>query len=311
MHKVIIIATKEIRTALRSKLFLTITLLFLGLSILSVSIGSVTKEAEMRIYNETVASLQAAGSSAIPNPPEIHTLTILSNLTEYVAIVGAILAIVLGYNSIISEKEAACLPLILSRPIYRDQVFTGKWLGNAGLIAALLIFVFLFNLILLILISGLMPTLAQVLRLLGLVGLAYLYMLIFLSFSMLLSTRLNNAATAFLVSLVFWLLLSFVIPQMADTQMLNSSVVNSINGVIKLIPQETTVSRSINFLSPTWHLRQIGKELLEVSPGSAALDAMNLVGDGLRSAFILFIPSLIFIVLSYAFFLRDDTLTLG
>ena len=49
MNTAYIIARKEIRAAFRNRIFLLITLLFLGLSILSVYIGSTTKKAEMRI----------------------------------------------------------------------------------------------------------------------------------------------------------------------------------------------------------------------------------------------------------------------
>jgi ABC-2 type transport system permease protein len=310
MDKLMIIATKEIRIALRSKLFLTITVLFLGLSILSVYIGSVTKRAEMRIYNETIASLQAAGARNFPAEPQIHTLTILSNLTEYVAIVGAILAVVLGYNTLIAEKEAGGLPLILSRPVYRDQLLSGKLLGNAGLIAALLGLAFVFNLILLVLVSGIIPTWAETLRLLALIGMAFLYMLIFLCISMFLSIRMKSSAGVLLVTLVFWVLVSFVIPQMANTQMVNSTVINSISGATNQIPQETVASRTINYLSPTWHLRRIGNELLEVTAGSATLTTANLLVDSLGAAFMLLIPSLIAGGLSFAVFLRDESLSL-
>ena len=57
MHPSLIIARKEFRAAFRNRLFLTITLLFLGLAMLSVYIGSSTKRAEMRIYTDTGAKL--------------------------------------------------------------------------------------------------------------------------------------------------------------------------------------------------------------------------------------------------------------
>jgi len=310
MNSALIIARKEVRTAFRHRLFLTITALFLLLSILSVYIGSVTKRAEMRIYDETVASLTAQGVTSLPQAPEIHTLTILSNLTEYVAIVGAILAVVLGYNALISEKESGGLKLLLSRPLFRDQLLTGKLLGNSAVIALLLGLVFVFNLVLLVAIGGIVPTLGEVTRLLTLVVLAFVYMLIFLSISMLLSIRMNNSANVFLLSLVIWIVLSFVIPQMAQTQMANSSVVNSISGAINQIPQETTVSRALNFLSPTWHLRHIGDQLLQVAPGSGALTTGTLVANTGGTLLVLLVPTIASMALGYASFLRNETLAL-
>ena len=306
----LIIARKEFRAAFRNRLFLTITLLFLGLSILSVYIGSTTKRAEMRIYDARVATLQAEGAAVIPAAPEIHTLTILANLTEYVAIVGAILAVILGYNTLIEEKESGGLKLILSRPVYRDQLLVGKLLGNAAVIASLLGLVFLFNLILLVAIGGIWPTLGEVARLFTFTVMALAYMLIFLTVSLFLSIRLNNGATVFLISLTLWLLVSFVVPQMADAMMVNSSVVNSISGAINQIPQETAVSQAINYLSPTWHLRNIGGELLQFTSGSNAISTGTLLGHTLTTLLVLLVPTVAFIAAGFAVFQRNETLVL-
>ncbi|MCG3212689.1 MAG: hypothetical protein FOGNACKC_06381 [Anaerolineae bacterium] len=310
MNPVAIIARKEFQAAFRNRLFITITILFLALSILSVYIGSTTKRAEVRVYNETVASLTAQGVTALPLPPEIHTLTILSNLTEYVSIVGAILAVVLGYNALIEEKESGGLKLILSRPVYRDRLLTGKLLGNAAVIGVLLGLVFVFNLGLLVVVGGIWPTAGEVLRLFSFVLLAWAYMLIFLTLSLLLSIRLNNSATVFLVSLVVWMLLSFVLPQMAEAMMANSTVINSISGATNRIPQDTVASQTLNYLSPTWHLRHIGGQLLEVAPGSLLLSSGALLGQWLTTLLVLLAPSLVFTAAGYASFLRNETLTL-
>lgn len=310
MNTSLIIVRKEFRAAFRNRLFITITLLFLGLSILSVYIGSATKRAEMRIFDETVASLQANGVTVLPAAPEIHTLTILANLTEYVAIVGTILAVILGYNALIEEKESGGLKLILSRPVYRDQLLIGKLLGNTAVIATLLGFVFVFNLILLVAAGGIWPTPSEVMRLFTFILIALAYMLIFLSVSLLLSIRLNSSATVFLVSLVLWMIFSFVIPQMAEATMANSSVVNSISGVINQIPQETAVSRTINYLSPTWHLRNIGGQLLQFAPGSGAITTGALFGHTLAALLVLFAPSVAFIAAGFAIFQRSETLVL-
>ncbi len=310
MNPVTIIACKEFQAAFRRRLFITITVLFLALSILSVYIGSTTKRAELRVYNETIANLTAQGATALPLPPEIHTLTILSNLTEYVSIVGAILAVVLGYNALIEEKESGGLKLILSRPVYRDHLLTGKLLGNAAVIGALLGLVFVFNLVLLVAVGGIWPAAGEVLRLFSFVLLAWAYMLIFLTLSMLLSIRLQNSATVFLVSLVVWMLLSFVLPQMAEAMMANSTVINSISGATNQIPQDTVASQTLNYLSPTWHLRNIGGQLLEVVPGSLLLNAGTLLGHWLTTLLVLLVPSFVFTAAGYASFLRNETLTL-
>ena len=310
MSTIMIIARKEFQTAFRNKLFVTIAVLFILMSVLSVYIGSATKRAEMRLYDETVATLTAQGVATLPPVPEIHTLTILSNLTEYVSIVGAILAVVLGYNALIEEKEAGTLKVILSRPVFRDQLLTAKLIGLSGVILSLLAVVFVFNVLLLLLVGGIMPTLIEILRLLALVGMAFVYMLIFLTLSMALSIRMKSNATVFLVSLVVWVLFSFVIPQMAQTQMANSTIINSISGVTNQIPQDTAVSKAIDYLSPTWYFRTIGAQLLEVTPGSDTIAIGNLFAHVFTTLLVLLVPSVLFGTIGYATFLRDETLIL-
>lgn len=310
MTAIRIIARKEFKSAFRNRIFLTITILFLALSILSVYIGSTTKRAEMRLYNERVAELTADGASTFPAAPEIHTLTILSNLTEYVAIVGAILAIVLGYNTLIDEKESGGLKLILSRPVYRDQLLIGKFLGNVAVIGVLLGLALIFNVVLLVMVGGIVPTWGEVLRLVALIGIAFVYISLFLIIAMTLSIVQNDSANVFLLALAFWMLVSFVIPQIAETQMANSTIINSINGVTNTIPQETTASRTINFLSPTGHLRNIGAELLEVTQGSAELGAGKLASDGLTTLFILLVPTVMVGAAGFVVFSRNETLVM-
>jgi len=310
MNAAMTIARKEFQAAFRSRIFLTITILFLGLSILSVYIGSTTKRAEMRVYNETVTTLQAQGAAVLPTAPEIHTLTILDNLIEYVSIVGAILAVILGYNTLIEEKESGGLKLILSRPVYRDQLLLGKLLGNSAVIALLLGVVFVFNLVLLVLVGGILPTVGEVTRLLAFMGMAFSYMLIFLSLAMFLSIHMRDSATVFLITLVFWTVSTFVIPQMADTLMVNSSVINGISGAVNQLPQETALSRAVSYLSPTWYLRDIGSQLLQSAPGSGGLSAGTLAAHSLTTLLALLVPSAALIGAGFASFLRNETLVL-
>lgn len=310
MDTILIIAKKEFLSVFRNRLFVITAALFLIMSILSVYIGSTTKHAEMRLYHEIVANLTAQGETALPSPPEIYRLTILANLSEYVGIIGAILAIILGYNSLIEEKQSGGLKLLLSRPVYRDRLISGKLLGGAAVIGLLLALAFLFNLLLLIVVGGVFPTMGEIGRLLDFIVMAFAYMMIFFTFSMFLSVKLNSAPQVFLISMMLWVIVSFVIPQMAETQMANSTVVNNITGVANQIPQDTTLSRAIDFLSPTWHLRTIGNQLLEVTPGSASLSAGALLTQSLATLLVLLTPAVLFAALAYILFLRDETLVL-
>lgn len=300
------IARKEMRSAFRSGSFVTITVLFLGLSVLAAYIGATTKHAEMAIYTSAIAQLTAQGVTQLPTAPEIHTLSMLGNLSEYVVIIGAILAIMLGYRTLTEERESGGLQLVLTRPVFRDQLITGKLLGNGLVIAVLLGLVFVFNVGLLMLVGHALPTPGEVARIGLFVVAAFVYMLLFLTLSMTLSINMKSAASVFLVSLVLWMTSAFVLPQMAETLMADSTVVNSVSGATNQVPQETVISRAVAFLSPTAHLRTIGNTLLEVTPGSASLSHAALLGQFGTEILVLLAPVIVLAVLAYVTFARSD-----
>ena len=101
-----------------------------------------------------------------------------------------------------------------------------------------------------------------------------------------------------------------MLPQMAETMMVNSTVINSISGTANQIPQETVASQAIDFLSPTWHLRHIGGQLLQSTPGSDAISSSALAGHVLTTLLVLLAPSVAFIAAGFTTFLRSETLVL-
>lgn len=309
MSAILTVARKEVQSAFRSSTLVTITVLFLGLSVLSAYIGSATKHAEMTIYNETIARLAAGGITQLPARPDIQALTMLGNLSEYVAIVGAVLAIMLGYRTVTQERESGGIQLILSRPVFRDQLLTGKLVGNGAIIAMLLALVFVFNASLLAVVGHAVPTALEIARIGMFVVAAFAYMSLFLLLSVFLSVNMRNSASVFLVSLVVWMTSAFVLPQVAETLMANSTVMNTVSGTTNQVPQDTFASRAVDLISPTWHLRTIGSTLLEVAPGSAGLARSALLGQFASELFVLLVPCIVLGAMAYVTFSRTETLT--
>ena len=57
-------------------------------------------------------------------------LLILSDIAPIITLLGALVAVALGFNSINKERPEGSLEVMLSYPIYRDQIILGKLLGN-------------------------------------------------------------------------------------------------------------------------------------------------------------------------------------
>ncbi len=60
------------------------------------------------------------------------TAVIFREMVSNIGIIGAIMAIILGYNAVSGEKERGNLKLLLSYPLYRKMLLTVNSLGKSG-----------------------------------------------------------------------------------------------------------------------------------------------------------------------------------
>lgn len=299
MKQIFVVAAKEFKEAWKNNIFLIIAALFFAFSLLSVYIGSTTKHAEIQAYLQTVALLKAGGATVFPPRPPIYTLTILQNNIVYVSMVGALVAIFLGFDVFTKEKSHGNLRLILSRPIFRDQLISGKILGGAGVIGLLQVLIFIFGLVLLQFVGGITPSGQEVLRLLMFSGISFLYMLLFYLCALFVSVLAKSSEAVFLIGITFWVAVSFVLPQMADTQKSFAYSTNVAAQSITQVPQDTTISKAIEIFSPTVHLQHLGNNLLQVIPETARLSVGTLLGGMVADLIYLVTPILIFLFLCY------------
>lgn len=269
-----VIARKEWRTALHNDVFLVMAALFLIMSIASVYIGSSTKSAELKAYQDIVQLAREQGGE-VPAPPEIYPLSILANIVDYIVMIGAVLAIFLGYNAFHTERESGTLRILLAHPITQQDVVAGKLTGAAGMISGMLTAAFLMNLALFMATTKLVPTAEESARLAICLVLAFVYMMMFYSCALWISLKAHDGTFAFLVLMIVWIFFTFVIPQFADTQRNFAFAVSNLSGMVTKIPSETAVSRLINLFSPAAQFTNLGNALLQAdglaSPGFGVL----------------------------------------
>ncbi len=270
MNTRMIIARKEWQTITRDKIFIIITALFLVMSIASVYIGASTKSMEMQVYGDIVQLAQQQGST-VPDPPQIYPLEILANLVDYIVMIGAVLAIFLGYRSLRTEHESGVWLVLRSRPLTYKDVIAGKLVGSAGIMVTLLAATFLFNLLLFIMVSGIMPSAGEIARFAICLGFAFIYMLSFYIGALWVSWKASNGTFAFMAMLIIWIFISFVIPQLSDTQRNFAYAVSSFSGTVAATPTATPASHVIDLFSPALQFTNLGNALLQADTESASL----------------------------------------
>ncbi len=211
------IAGKELLDLRRNRFLLAV----LGFVLLAVVISVVVSATGFRVklddYNTYVDALRASGSTVTAAAPQLFGLQMLRGSIEYLEILGALFAIVLGYGSIAKEKQRATLALIYSRPIGAHSLVAGKLLALAvvWLVAVTVIFATVTATVLIVGHAPLAGIDAARLAVAAATSWAYLVMWSALALGLASSTR--RLSTALIIALVLWLTVVLILPQIGDT----------------------------------------------------------------------------------------------
>jgi len=316
---VIEIAKKEIRDALRNKLFLSILAMLLVLTIVSIVLGSFQVKIAMDNYNSSISFLQSLGKAELPPMPILNPISASKGFVNYIGMVGALLAIVLGNIAISKEHKNGTMRLILSRGVFRDTFLNGKLLGNLTILTCITVLTGIITFISLLTIGGVALTTNDVLRLLLFFGMSFLYMAFFMVLSMGIATASSKGSKALLITVIVWLLLSFVFPQIGDTMDMDNQLPGGFfssmgmtrdqeHQVLQQFKFYETLRDGIEEMSPTKHYERISYALLNVKPGFESntpwevivLKWINLLG--------LLAPSVAVLLLTYTAFLRRENI---
>lgn len=265
-----VIAGKEFRDHLTSRRFLLIAVLLL----LVVSIGLVGGMLTYRMAIDRYAgTMGTVGESAadLGSTAGGSLLDVFNSVGEQILLLGAILGIAMGFDLVTREKEGGSLKLLLSHPVYRDEVINGKGLGGIGAIAGL-VFVTFAIILAVLLAFGVVPDGYETFALGVLALAAFLLVVSYFSVALLISTASRTGGTALVASLVVFIVLSSLLPVFVDP---------SVAGVVIGPPPEPPVPRA---LSPTETADAPSIEGTEPSMVTGAGDGTEPTGIGIEES---------------------------
>lgn len=218
MGQIFIVAKKEYGDALRNYVFITFLAFLVALTAISMYVGSLNFQAKVSLFEKTYQSLIASGQpTASLVRPEFFPLQLLRASVEYFEIIGAILAISLGYASIAKEKGNGTLPLIFTRPISRKRYYLGKVLGNFGVLTSVCVILFTGIIVALMLVGGIHVSLLEAAKIALSAGATLVYLCIFFLFAAWCTTFTRVSSNALILSFVVWLFFVLIVPQIGDT----------------------------------------------------------------------------------------------
>lgn len=179
-----VLAAKEWRDRLRNRWVLAVAVLF-------------------AIFALAIAYFGAAQQGQVGFHSIDATIASLSSLVIYLV---PLIALILGYDAIVGERERGALELLLSMPVTRLEVLLGKYLGLAAALTSATAIGFG---------AGLLPLFSQLSvaegwRYTRFVGSAVLMGLAFLSIAMLVSVSTRDRIRASGIALTLWFLFVLV-----------------------------------------------------------------------------------------------------
>lgn len=262
------IAGAALRTSFRDSTVLLLTALFLAMVLLSAWLGWSATQTINAIYAAAVKVMTAQGVTIPPNPvSEGSALSLLRNMSIYVALLGALAALVFGHLAIAADRKSGVLPLIASRPVSRSAYATGKILAIITAITGLTLFAALVNVGTLLILPGLALAPDTWYRLAGFYAVSALYMAAFGFLAALCAIEHRSESMALLVPVTVWLVLTFVLPQVtANISPLAALNPLSATAALPVGPFFTITDAVFGPLSLAEAYRSLSTEFLQLAP---------------------------------------------
>lgn len=304
MSKSLIVAKKEFTDAITSKRFWLIVGLFLLLYIVNVYATSLGFR--MGLLGSARLFLQA-GSSVV------STMSIMAPL----------LGVALGFSAISGEREKGTLKVLLSRPIYREDVINGKIISSLALIALTVTVTSFLSVSASILLQGITVTLDDIVRLCIFVVVTILFSFVYYAISLFVSTLSSRSGQSLVISLGVWIFFALILPLLASFIALSIlgppprlSFQNFTRGQGSL-PQSfidyerksAQISSTIQVISANSHYSSLANSLfgLRILFGQEQnINVLSLLSTHWIDVVILIIYPIVFLVASYIVFTRSQ-----
>ncbi|MBT9159820.1 MAG: ABC transporter permease [Dehalococcoidia bacterium] len=225
------IVRKEFIDHIRSGKFIIVFLIFLLLSAYSLHGGINMYHDALDRYKEHIERIEDAEDTGMPMPAippgAVHieggwihegwmperpsALYAFMWMSEIMPVLGAILAVVMGFDLISKERQDRTLKTLLSHPIYRDEIINGKAIGGVLVIIVAIGMTFGISLAML-LISDIVPTIGEFVNI-ALFGIISVILLVsFFSIGLMASVLFKNSGSSIIFAFGIILVIALILP---------------------------------------------------------------------------------------------------
>lgn len=201
------------------------------------------------------ASGQSIRQDAESAPAEYAFLLLLTSqsggllsLASFLALLGPLVGIMLGFDAISGEYARGTLSRVLSQPIYRDSFINGKFLAGLATVATLWASVLLLVIGLGVVLVGFPPNAEELWRMLIFTVIGIVYVGFWLALALLFSLLFQRTVTAALASLALWLFLAIFAPLIAQ---IAAGMIVPDPSTPEEVARQTDIAAMIGRVSPT------------------------------------------------------------
>jgi ABC-2 type transport system permease protein len=216
-NKTFVVMRKELLDVRRNKFLLVLLAFTLFTVLVSIVVSALGFRVKLDAYNNYAKALHLSGNFVTPAPPQLFPLQLLRGSIEYLEILGALFAIVMGYGVIAKEKQKATIGLIFTRPVGRHQVANGKVLALAWIwfLAVTMIFAVVGGVVALVSHAPLHAI--DFYRLILSAVVSWIYLVLWSALAMGLASVTQELSVGLIISIVLWLCVVLILPQIGDT----------------------------------------------------------------------------------------------
>ncbi|KAB2945933.1 MAG: ABC transporter permease [Candidatus Methanoperedens sp.] len=127
------------------------------------------------------------------------------DVSQIIAVFLPFLGMALGFDSVVKESKSSSLNVLLSHPVFRDNIITGKILGSLATLSLVIGISIIASIGTMLIISGVQINLLEIERILIFAILTFIYISTFVGISILLSIYSKNTASSLIYSVVIWI----------------------------------------------------------------------------------------------------------
>ena len=213
---VLALASHEYRAAVRSRILLALIAVLAATTFISVLTASLDYRGQLADYEAYRRAAQASGVTRVP-PLPLELLSLLRGAMEYLEILGAVIAIALGYLGVSRERANGTGPLLRSRPVSSGELAVGSTLGALAVLGTLVLSTAVVAVLCLGVIGQDWVDLGQLVKLTLAYTASVVYMAVFYCLGVVLTVRSKVVTNGLMLALGVWLLVVLILPQIGDT----------------------------------------------------------------------------------------------